>query len=795
MQGKAFLAADNLYRYYPWKFYAPQQFIPHNPLITDPVNEIYPENYNKQLKAGRLNGWNPYILTGVSSTRTVSMGGPGPYYPLKILLHSFFSTHAASTLMLFIHVMLMGCFMYLYLLEIGAGWRGALFGAVAYMFNGCAMVWLEFELWVTVSAYLPLLLLFMEKYLSEKRFFYAFAGGIVFGLMLITGSTQLNVYIALLMLLYLIFILYRYYRNNGNRKGIVFILLSFALTGVTGLLIGAVEILPVAELISNSGRIHRSFNFDQFFNSLGRVPFRYFITLIFPDYFGNPSMYFNMIPRLPTQKYMNYNELCLYMGVPTIFAFAACSIALKNSFSRFYLFLTVLFAAMMTGTFVYYPFFKLFPGMDKMNPTRIIFLFVFASVVTAGLGIKGLEGFSKRRRNIFLVTAVLILAGVLSIAIFSSRQEIITWINHEHFNSAAHGTLKRLENTIYLRKISSPVIYKPLVVTIVSFCLFLFFVLLKRNKSKSLILILILLLSLLSYDLIQFGKKYNTTIKPELIYPKTPAIEFLLKQPGPFRVGQDRGRGLYVNTLVPFGLEEVGGYAGVYSDRINKLMSYIRFGDKSFEGAVFDRWITFRDFSSKLFDLMNVRYILTSPYNFNVLSPKFKLAYLNDLAIYENIQAMPRAYAVHDYVVKEGVEQVLRYMGSDVFDMRKEVVLEDQPSPDFLKGVRQPSSPPVVTIDSYTPDKIIITADLSANGWLVLSDSYYPGWKVEVDGTTAEILNANSNFRAVALPAGKHNVKFLYSPVSFKLASILSITGFIFAAAGLLICGIFLKRK
>ena len=72
----------------------------------------------------------------------------------------------------------MGFFMYLYLREMGVGWRGALFGGTAYMFNGHAMVWLEFEFVVTVGAYLPLLLLCMERFRTPGRYIYACAGSI-----------------------------------------------------------------------------------------------------------------------------------------------------------------------------------------------------------------------------------------------------------------------------------------------------------------------------------------------------------------------------------------------------------------------------------------------------------------------------------------------------------------------------------------------------------------------------------------------------------------------------------------
>jgi hypothetical protein len=783
--GKAFLAADNLKLYYPWKYYAPKDFKPHNELITDPVNVFYAEIYNKGLKNGNLIRWNPYIITGAP----IPIGAPGPFTPLKMLFHRLLPTYVASTLFLFAHMLLMGCFMYWYLLEIGAGWRGALFGAIAYMFNGCVMVWLEFEIWITVGACLPLLLVCMERYAGKRRLFYAFAGGAVFGLIFLYYSFQLTIYISVFMLFYLGFLVVRAYGRKERGQGIAAIFICFTVTCITGLIIGAVEIIPFIEAASDSSRMSRTFGFHQFFDTLARVPFRFFVTLFFPDYFGSPVLHNNFLPKLPTQEYINYNELTLYAGVATVFSFAACMSARKNVFSRYYIFMTLLIIAMITGTYAYYPFFKLVPGMNKLNPTRLIFLFVFVFSASAGLGIKGFEDMTPARKRIFWGASLLILSVVSLISFFGNSPGITYWINKERFDAIPPRLIdKLLEALQNLRSIGSPVIYKPLILTLVAFCLFSLLAIIRKSKINTLIFALIL--ALLSYDLISFGRNYNTTVKPEDIYSKTPAIEFLQKQPGPFRVVQDTDNGLYVNSLMPFGLEEVGGYQSFYPDRVNKLMSYIRNGDKVFTGTFFDRWIMFgskkTDYSLRIFDLMNVRYLLTAP-SVDISSNKYKLVFREDLAVYENKDAMPRAFVVHNYVVKNDLREVLQYMWSEAYDMKNMVVLEKEPSAVFAAGIRAPSYPPQTTFEKYTSDAIAIKADLSTNGWLVLSDTYYPGWKVEVDGKETAIQRANCNFRAVELPAGKHIVFFYYRPASVLSGMVLTAAGILLASVGMYI--------
>ncbi|HWR98193.1 MAG TPA: hypothetical protein VN317_07190, partial [Candidatus Methanoperedens sp.] len=405
-QGKVFMAGDALYLHVPWRSYAPPGFFPRNTLITDPVNANFAGLYNRQLKQGGAAAWNPYLLTGLPATGTTSMSGaPGRFYPVKLLLHRLLPTTDAFMWLLMLHVAAMGLFMYLYLREVGAEAAGALFGAVAFMFNGCAMVWLEFESVTYTAALLPLLLLLLERTLRPRGLRYGFAGALVLGLMGLMGMIQYLVYTGLFIGFYTLLLLWRARAAGQGRAGMLRIAACVGITCVGGALISAAGLLPDVELMQNSSRISRSFTFATFFETLARVPFRYLVTLLFPDFYGSPPLRLNIIPRLPSQEYMNYNELCLYLGVPTLVALVGALIAPKTTVQRFYLLMTGLLLALLTGTFLYYPFFKLVPGMNRMNPTRLAFLFMFTGSAAAGLGLSALERLCARRRTIFLAAA------------------------------------------------------------------------------------------------------------------------------------------------------------------------------------------------------------------------------------------------------------------------------------------------------------------------------------------------------------------------------------------------------
>ena len=75
---------------------------------------------------------------------------------------------------------------------------------------------------------------------------------------------------------------------------------------------------------------------------------------------------------------------------------------------------------------------------------------------------------------------------------------------------------------------------------------------------------------------------------------------------------------------------------------------------------------------------------------------------------------------------------------------------------------------------SETPNELVIQVAAERAGWLGVADVWYPGWVVEVDGVAAPVLRANYLFRGVAVPAGAHQVRLAYRPMSFYLGAGLS---------------------
>ncbi|RME08265.1 MAG: hypothetical protein D6803_01670, partial [Anaerolineae bacterium] len=61
-----------------------------------------------------------------------------------------------------------------------------------------------------------------------------------------------------------------------------------------------------------------------------------------------------------------------------------------------------------------------------------------------------------------------------------------------------------------------------------------------------------------------------------------------------------------------------------------------------------------------------------------------------------------------------------------------------------------------------------------AEGWLVVSDLWYPGWTAALDGQPVPLWRANYLFRAVRVPAGEHNISMTYRPPWLPVGTLLA---------------------
>ena len=137
--------------------------------------------------------------------------------------------------------------------------------------------------------------------------------------------------------------------------------------------------------------------------------------------------------------------------------------------------------------------------------------------------------------------------------------------------------------------------------------------------------------------------------------------------------------------------------------------------------------------------------------------------------IYENVDPLPRAFIIGRARILHPADDVVEVLGQ--LDPRQELLLDR----DLLGNGDRAQLSPARILES-TPNRIRVQAELSAPGYLVLTDAWYAGWSATVDGRAAPIVPANFAFRAVPLERGHHEVVFTFSPPLLKVG--LCISGF-----------------
>jgi hypothetical protein len=192
--------------------------------------------------------------------------------------------------------------------------------------------------------------------------------------------------------------------------------------------------------------------------------------------------------------------------------------------------------------------------------------------------------------------------------------------------------------------------------------------------------------------------------------------------------------------------------------------------------------------ATNLIDLYGVKYIISV--TLIEKDPRFELIYVrleglqgkredllkeNTVKLYRRRNAFPRAWLVKDFRVL-GAKEILSIMKSKEFYPDREVLLEEKPlgvtpsselrTPNSLGGLPE--------FISESNNRLQLHVKASEDTFLVLSDTYFPGWKAYVDGNEEKIYRADYNFRALHLSAGTHRVDFVYHPMSFTLGAVVT---------------------
>jgi hypothetical protein len=166
----------------------------------------------------------------------------------------------------------------------------------------------------------------------------------------------------------------------------------------------------------------------------------------------------------------------------------------------------------------------------------------------------------------------------------------------------------------------------------------------------------------------------------------------------------------------------------------------------------------------------------------------FKTAYAGpDARVYDNPAALPRAFVVDRQRVVGSADAARDTVTAPSFPARSVAVTEKR-IPGLADG---PGAGPAgsARVVDYEEDRVSVDSDAARRSLLVLTDSWFPGWKATVDGKDVPIERVDYLIRGVPVPAGAHRVEFSYQPLSWRVGWIVSLVALLLLA-GLAVVGV-----
>lgn len=692
-----------------------------NFLITDPVRQIIPWKVTviESISNLKLPIWNPYEMTGKPLIGNFQSGA---FYPLNILL--FVKPFYLSwSLFILLQVFLSGIFMYFYLNNFKLDKKAILFGVVAFCFSGFFTSWFEWGNIVHTALWLPLVLLSIDKILTKKAVKKLFVWDFVFIAAMVfsffAGHLQIFIYLFIFSFIYFIA---RWIQYGFNKFSLFWFLGLYILV----LLLTAVQWISSLNFILISAR---SVDQAEWAKAGWFIPWQHLVQFIVPDFFGNPT-------TLNYWGTWNYAELIGYVGVaPFIFAMLCMYTRIdRKTFFFGTLFFTSLFFALPTY-FAKIPYILNVPFLASSQPTRLLFITCFSLSILAALG---LDYFLKNYIN--LKKHMLILFVILLI-VFSSLWFFVLYAYH-YFPISPDQAFVAKRNLLF-----------PTILFVSSyFFVFLFFVL--RSKKKYIILLTVIILAILIFDMYRFFIKFNSFTDKKYFFPTTNIINYLKKDKGVFRIASNDSRILPPNFATYYKLQSIEGYDPLYLLSYAELIAASERGKPEINPPFgFNRIITPHNIDSKIIDLLNVKYVLSLT---ELKANKLKKVFADkQTSIYENKNAFDRTFFVENIIIEKDKQEVIEKMF--VLDLKKTAVVQAS----TLRNKKYSLGKAVIT--EYNENDIVIDTENEGEGFLVLTDAYYPTWRAKIDGKMVTVYKTNYTFRGIVVPKGKHKILFYTS--------------------------------
>ena len=689
------------------------------------------------LREGTLPLWDPYTFSGRPLVGDLESG---LFYPLHLLLFllapSPLSVRALEIFTIVGHF-LAATFIYFLSRSLGTSPFGALVSAVIFSFGGIIGALSAHQVGVfQAMIWLPLVFLCFHRSLvaalGSSRFLWAMASGLTLGLSLLAGHFQPPFFIALALGAF--GLAWCFFPPDGEAIGLLTrggrLLGCLLLTATTAFAFSAVQLFPAIE-------------FGQFaLRWLGPgEPLPVGVRLPYSVSGQGYALAPRALAALIFPVTLSPEEISPYFGV---LPFGLMLYGISRGEPRYYV---RFFSLLLIGAFVYSlgSFsllhglgYALVPFLEKARvPSRGLYLFHFAAALLAGFGAHGL-------------------ALAMDPEIRERYRSFMRWLTGGAvmFVGLAIGGVvlkKILQGTLGLS--DDELLFSALLIILALGLLWIRRWAATDHPTFQAAVVILILLDLAYFGVgkgilprSQFDRIRN--FSPAELYRPSEVVDFLASRSGLYRVDV-REDALPPNIGALYGFSTMWGYASVvYRDYYEFLWRDLRPG-------------------SRIQNLLGARYVVARTGTLDL-----PLVWDREIRVYENPEAFPRAWIVHEAEVIPDRRQAIDRLLSPDFDPRRSGVLDRPPA--FVLRPAGLDQAERVEITHYGPTRISARARLKRPGLLVLGEVDYPGWHVTVNGRPSDVYRANGLLRATVLDAGESHVTFEYRPRSFRFGLFIS---------------------
>jgi hypothetical protein len=765
-------SSDQFWRAPPWTALAPPGVDPlgSNFALEDSITQFQPNLLYTRAALPDIPLWNPHIMGGRPFVGNAQSAVFSPFsLPAYVLpfWHSFAVVAALKLWTAALGMFLLGR-------ALGMRFGGALLAGVVFAFAQWTVDWLAWPL-TNVWVLTPWLLLLTERVLRAPRSPAAPALALVVGIQYLGGHPESSYDVLLITVVFFLTRLF-WLKRSGLSIGVP--LAAFAAALAAGTFVAAVAIIPFVELLALSSDVRTRSIFPA-----STIPSHYLTGIVLPDYWGRPG-------STDLNPYGNVlmQDRAFYVGALTLMLGVA-GVLIRPSPGRIALTAAAIFGlAAVVDAEPAYSLVTLLPG--PVRPDRMTFIFVLASALLAGFGLDELSRDRPvpRRTGVVLVALALLVGPVLGMALagkLSLDQLGIAWKLAWRFAD--------------LRPLLGPGVDGLAAVRLGALLEWIVFagaaaalLLLRVRRRIGPALFVALAVLLIAGDLFKLGVGFNPALPTdEAVQPSTDGLRYLQSR-RPARFVGMRGNTVAAmsplppNTAMRWGLFDARGYDFPVEDRYTRLWDAgveVLFVQPRFQVS------RLTPTAIRALSVLSVADIAQDPREPPIQSPRLPIAYDGpDLRIYENPFTLPRAFVVNALKTVEGRDASLRAILDPAFDLRRAAVSEGS-----IRGLPETSdaAPVVARIVDYKPELVVVNATAKRRGLLVLTDTFFPGWKATVDDEDAAIHRVNFLHRGVVIPPGTHEVTFTYRPASWRAGWIVTLL----ALAGILLWAWLVRRR